>query len=72
MTPMKCPHRQPPALGYLNDVSDAERRMKRGEVQYRCPICVLWIWGEYFDEAFLTGGSANPTPQELRKDGNNE
>lgn len=63
MTPMKCPHRKPPDLGYLNDVSDAEERMKRGDVQYRCPVCVLWIWREYFDEAFLSGGSASPVPQ---------
>jgi hypothetical protein len=45
---MRCPHRKPPELGYLNDLSDAEERMKRGEKQRRCPVCVLWIWEEYY------------------------
>jgi hypothetical protein len=45
---MNCPHRPDPTLPYLNAISDAEERMKRGEKQRRCPCCVLWIWESYY------------------------
>lgn len=37
-------------LSYLAAHSDAQRRMKRGEKQRKCPICLKWIWeSEYYD-----------------------
>ena len=44
----ECPHRTPPWLPYMADQADARRRMKRKESQRRCPVCGLWIWGEYW------------------------
>ena len=46
----KCKHRKPPRLPYMADQADARRRMKRGERQHRCPVCGLWIWGEFWEE----------------------
>ena len=45
----KCQHRTPPRLPYQADQADARRRMKRKESQRKCPVCKLWIWGEYWD-----------------------
>lgn len=45
---MKCPHRQPPELGYMDWHLDAEERHKRGERQKLCPVCVKWIWESFY------------------------
>ena len=47
----KCRHRKPPRLPYQAGQADARRRMKRKESQRRCPVCGLWIWGEFWEEA---------------------
>lgn len=31
-------------LPYLAFHADADRRMKRGEKQRKCPVCQKWIW----------------------------
>lgn len=41
---MKCPHRPPSQLGYMEAHSDATERLKRGERQLRCPACGLMVW----------------------------
>ena len=45
----ECPHRTPPRLPYMASHADARRRMKRKESQRKCPVCGLWIWGEYWN-----------------------
>lgn len=50
-----CVHRNS-TLGYLAAHADADKRMKRGEKQRKCPVCLKWIWeSEYYP--VTTGGT---------------
>ena len=40
-------HYRLPDLGYLQSAADATERIKRGEQQFQCPICGLYIWDAY-------------------------
>jgi len=41
-------HDPVPDLGYLRNHSDADRRLRSGEDQWRCPICCKWTWQSFF------------------------
>jgi hypothetical protein len=41
-------HRPEPKLGYREWHADADRRIKRGQKQRRCPACKLWVWNCFF------------------------
>lgn len=46
-----CAHRDPPALGYMAWIDDAQERHKRGERQKQCPVCGLFIWESFYGPA---------------------
>lgn len=31
---------------YVEEAIEAEKRLKRGKRQKRCPVCRLWFWPE--------------------------
>jgi hypothetical protein len=46
---VKCSwHITGPYMSYLQTSEDAERRMKAGQKQKRCPHCKLWIWPDKY------------------------
>lgn len=48
MTKQKCPHDEPPDLGYVSSLDDATRRRRKGERQKQCPVCKRWIWYSFY------------------------
>ena len=34
-------------IGYIADMEDAQRRMKRGEKQRLCKKCLRWVWADH-------------------------
>jgi hypothetical protein len=48
MKQAKCQHRTPPEMSYIRAHADAQRRMKAGEKQLRCPVCARYIWQSYY------------------------
>jgi endogenous inhibitor of DNA gyrase (YacG/DUF329 family) len=52
-------HRPEPALPYLQWHADADERMKRGERQRKCPVCMKYVWGSFWK----TNTKHHGTPQ---------
>lgn len=50
MPNQKCPHREPPKMGYMEAYDDAHERMKKKEHQRLCPICRRYIWESFFSQ----------------------
>lgn len=44
----KCGTCKPERLLYLAAHDDAQRRLRKGERQQRCPECGLWKWSHQF------------------------
>ena len=51
-------HYEIPEKGYIQYHAEAEARHKRGEKQFCCPVCGLWLWNAY---------KIKPLPGGLRK-----
>ena len=43
-----CAHREQPAMGYAQCHEDADRRLASGEQQFRCRVCGLYVWSEFW------------------------
>lgn len=41
----RCAWHKPLGLPYLAAQADADRRIRRGQKQFRCSVCERWYWG---------------------------